>query len=95
MTENWRGQNGEILYIFIRVGVDYGSVCVCVWHLLAGLGERTHTDVEAVAVDALGVGAAQRSQTVADQHLGGNRRSGRIIRDQTGRKEKGKKDVES
>ena len=87
----------ERFYIFsyVLVWTTEVCVCVCVWHLLAGLGERTHTDVEAVAVDALGVGAAQRSQTVADQHLGGNRRSGRIIRDQTGRKEKGKKDVES
>lgn len=35
-------------------------------HLCAGLGQRTHADVEAVAEDTPGRGAAQSSQTVAD-----------------------------
>lgn len=38
-------------------------------HLFAGLGERTHTDVEVVAVDSFSRGAAEQRQTVTDQHL--------------------------
>lgn len=35
-------------------------------HLSAGLGQRTHADVEAVAEDTPRRGAAQSSQTIAD-----------------------------
>lgn len=53
-------------YIYIQSNT-FNFVWVC--HLFAGLGERTHTDVEVVTVDSLSGRAAQTSKTVADQNL--------------------------